>query len=438
MSSFKDLLARVSFLNEAKVSPYSGAHPSFAKITSKMKAGGLSSAPLDTIKFIREVLYYLDIIDDQELIMIKKAPGFTGKKIAMLNVLKAKQQEINAKSDEISERVSSTLDDFINGVGVNRGKEEKYAAQAASQEISKQMRQVKSGKEMDDALTDIISDETILVKTSVAGILAKIGSNIGEPGFEIDEEALSQVMSYAKKITSLSTLKTFIRQIASEPGYEKIADYLSAAVKAISLGSEDEEMEDKEMYEDEKIGPEEFYDPSGKGIGSEEYDEVMSLAAKKDEFEDEEFDPNKADIDKDGDLEGWERGIAKKRGFVEDEEAEVVTTGKYTIHYGPGGEVIRAHSSDRGADIDISLVNKYLKEGFPLSRACAAATSYPNDTFDGNEDEMMMCNYTSDYMTDQTRKDSFKSKADVSSISFKERYKPKTSYQLDELRRYGL
>ena len=83
MSSFKDLLARVSFLNEAKVSPYSGAHPSFAKITSKMKAGGLSSAPLDTIKFIREVLYHLDIIDDQELIMIKKAPGFTGKKIAI-------------------------------------------------------------------------------------------------------------------------------------------------------------------------------------------------------------------------------------------------------------------------------------------------------------------------------------------------------------------
>jgi len=46
-----------------------------------MRAGGLSSAPLDTIKFIREVLYLLDIINDEELNNLKRAAGFTGKKL---------------------------------------------------------------------------------------------------------------------------------------------------------------------------------------------------------------------------------------------------------------------------------------------------------------------------------------------------------------------
>ncbi len=46
--------------------------------------------------------------------------------------------------------------------------------------------------------------------------------------------------------------------------------------------------------------------------------------------------------------------------------------------------------------------------------------------------------YTSIYIAEQTRKDSYNTtKAEVG-LTFKEKYKPKTSYQLDELRRYGL
>lgn len=461
MSSFKDLLSRVSIINEAKVSPYATAHPSFGAITSKMRAGGLSSAPLDTIKFIREVLYFLDIIGDEELNAIKRGAGFTGKKQAMLNVLKAKQQEINAKSQEIADRVSSTLDDFINGVGTNRGREEKYAAQAAAQEIASQMRQTKSGKQMDDALIDIVADESLLIKTAVAKILADIQKNLGEPGFDISEEALSEVIDYSDKINSLATLKSFIQQISNEPGYEKIAAYLSSAVKPISQGTEDEEMQ-----EDAEDDVESYYDPSGAGVSPEEYDEVMSgdledvykkidrivydtnfytivddegtrpnspeleqeyndlvkqaiklsggegpahkvdpmlhgeysdfskskygrrdrspisynemikwLKSNGAQFEDEEYDASKADIDNDGDVEGWEKGIAKKRGFenVPNEDEETVTE-----------------------------------------------------------------SYTSSYITEQVSKDSVRSRKEEKSVSFKERYKPKTSYQLDELRRYGL
>jgi hypothetical protein len=45
---------------------------------------------------------------------------------------------------------------------------------------------------------------------------------------------------------------------------------------------------------------------------------------------------------------------------------------------------------------------------------------------------------TGAYLTEQTKKDSVRAPRDQQSISFKEKFKPKTSYQLDELRRYGL
>jgi hypothetical protein len=46
--------------------------------------------------------------------------------------------------------------------------------------------------------------------------------------------------------------------------------------------------------------------------------------------------------------------------------------------------------------------------------------------------------YTSSYLTEQAKRDSVERIRPQQNQSFKERYKPKTSYQLDELRRYGL
>jgi hypothetical protein len=93
------------------------------------------------------------------------------------------------------------------------------------------------------------------------------------------------------------------------------------------------------------------------------------------QFEDEEFDAAKADIDNDGEVEGWEKGLAKKRGFE----------------------------------------------------------NVPNE-----DEETVIESYTSTYITEQVSKDSVRSRKEEKSVSFKERYRPKTSYQLDELRRYGL
>ena len=113
MSSFNALVKRVQILGEAKTSPYAAAHSSFGGVTKQMRAGGLSSAPLDTIKFIREILFNLDVITNEELETVKSAKGFTGKKQAMLAVLRANQDGINAKADDITQAVESSLDNFI-------------------------------------------------------------------------------------------------------------------------------------------------------------------------------------------------------------------------------------------------------------------------------------------------------------------------------------
>lgn len=460
MSSFNNLLSRAYLLSEAKVSPYAAAHPSFGAITSKMRAGGLSSAPLDTIKFIREILYYLDIINDEELNTIKRAAGFTGKKQAMLNVLKVKQQEINSKAQEIADRVTSTLDDFINGVGTNRGREEKYAAQAAAQEMASQMRQAKSGKQMDDALIDIVADESLIVRTAVAKILADIQKNLGEPGFDIEEEALSEVIDYSSKINSLATLKSFIQQIANEPGYEKIAAYLSSAVKPISQGAEDEEMQ-----EDAEDDVESYYDPSGAGVTPEEYDEVMSedLEDIYQQLDDIVMSPEyyyKTDesgkhVPNDPELEQKYNNLVKQAVKLTNGEGPAykvdpmlhgeysdLTKSKYgrrdrsTISYNEmikwfanngvkiEDEEYEASKADINDDGEVEGWEKGLakKKGFK---------NVPNE-------ETIAENYTSMYLTEQTKKDSAYHPNKEQNQSFKDRYKPKTSWQLEELRRYGM
>ena len=54
------------------------------------------------------------------------------------------------------------------------------------------------------------------------------------------------------------------------------------------------------------------------------------------------------------------------------------------------------------------------------------------------EEEEFRESYTDDYMSDQSSSDKRNKKKEVLSESFKDRYKPKTHWQLEELRRYGL
>lgn len=479
MSSFSNLFNRIQTLTEAKVSPYAKAHPAFGGITKKMRAGGLSAAPLDTIKFIRETLYYMDILNDDELNAIKKAPGFSGKKQAMLAALQAKQDLINQNKDAIAARIEETLDNFISGVGVNRGREEKYAAQAAAEAIAKEVRKSKSGKELDDALTDVISDETLVITASLAKVLGQIRTHLGEEGFDIEDEALTEVEDYADKISTVTQLKSFIKQIQAEPGYEKIAAYLSSIVKPVEAGLEDEEMEDEEHdYRPESV--EEY------PVTEKEYDEVMkseevafievpeiyrkALRAELEELEiPHEFGLGGVEVDKvdETDVMSVLFNLKRGRGRMgsENEEGNVDAAdgamagikAKERLNY-----IDNIVSTYEGKDLDwykkVLFKNPRFKDGDltpyelkVLKRAMLSSEDGEGKYDDGDgkdekcdyvpcedSEEVVAESYTLHYLTEQAQKDTRNTAPKQETVSFKERMKPKNSWQLEELRRYGL
>ena len=152
-SGFNDLINRSEFLTEAKQSPYAKYHPSFGGITKDLKAAGFSSAPLDTINFIRTSLYNLELISDEELAAAKKGPGFRAKKDNLIALLDAKEDIIEQNKDEIAKEIEDNLARYINRATTNRGKEEKYAAQKAALELAKD---IKAGKDMGDAVENTV------------------------------------------------------------------------------------------------------------------------------------------------------------------------------------------------------------------------------------------------------------------------------------------
>lgn len=343
--NFTDLIKRSSFINEARVSPFAKVSPSFGNVTKELKTAGLSSAPYDTIKFIGNVLTDLGILSEDELSAVDTSKGFKAKQTALLALLDAKKEVINQRSEEIEQAVKTGISKYVSRVAINRGagrsggRVDKYEVQKAAEELKKQTKVLKKQAKspeaaaaveviaagLDDASKAKISTahESTLIQASVSKVIRTIRSNLGEEGVDVDEGALDQVEDYvASKISTLDQLKSFISKIAQEPGYEVIAAYLADVIKPVK--------------------------------------DAMSSS----KFEDEEYNDSKADIDKDGNTEPWEKGIAKKRGFTESN--------------------------------------------------------------------------TSEYLTEQIKKDKFNNTSKEASLFFKERFKPKTSWQLQELRNYGL
>ena len=93
------------------------------------------------------------------------------------------------------------------------------------------------------------------MQAAINKVLTNIQTSLGEPGLDIEEEALQEVVNYAERLQTVDQLADFIRQIAKEPGYQKIALYLSAVVKPLRGHKPAEDFEDEEsapfrgMYE---------------------------------------------------------------------------------------------------------------------------------------------------------------------------------------------
>ena len=454
MSSFDNFYNRLQTLNEARNSPVEALVPGATGVTKQMRSAGLSSAPLDTIRFIRELLFNLDVISEDQLNFIKTSKGFTGKKQAMLKVLQANQDAINAKSDEIVQTIESTLDNFISGMGANRSREEKYAAQAAAQELAAQARAVKSGKELDDALADVISDEKLLIKASLAKVIQELDDLPG--GEDISPEVLDEIKKFAPQINTIEQLESFVKQLGAMEEYQLPAAYLSSTVKAIKGGMADIEMEDQEdpdhgfdatksdLNDDGKIS--EYERKRGEAIVSsmEKEDnegdiegmaqvEVEELGDGElpDDYHDDE-DGEREDGTDDGECEscgggGCEdcngTGLESTRQFImqKDEDEDVVVESKYS-------------TADYLTDIYASMENIVLENTINEHGKITPTHQYLAKKAERAIEDA----YTVQYLTEQAAQDSLPKQKKEKSLSFKERYQPKTHWQLEEVRRYGL
>jgi len=420
MSSFDNFYNRLQTLNEARKSPVEALVPGATGVTKQMRSAGLSSAPLDTIRFIRELLYNFDIISDEELAMVKSGKGFTGKKQAMLKVLQDNQDAINAKSDEIAQTIESTLDDFISGMGVNRSREEKYAAQAAAQELAAQARAAKSGKEMDDALADVISDEKLIIKASLAKAIQELEDLPG--GEDISPDVLAEIKKFAPKINTIEQLESFVKQLSAMEEYQLPAAYLSSTVKAIKGGMEDIEMEDQEDPDHGFDAEKSDLDDDGK---ISEYErkrgEAIASSMSKEDNEGDVDGMAQVEVEELGDGEIPDDYYDQDDDEDDDEDAEeVVAESKYT-------------TADYLTDI-YSTVEPIIESTVNENGQTTPTQQYLVEKHEEAIEEV----YTNQYLVEQKVQDSLPKQKKENNLSFKERFQPKTHWQLEEVRRYGL
>ena len=418
-SGFNDLFNRSEFLTEAKKSPYAKYHPSFGSVTKDLRSAGFSSAPLDTINFIRTALYDLHLISDDELAAAKKGAGFAAKKNNLLALLDAKADVIEQNKDKIAKEVEDNLARYINRATTNRGKEEKYAAQKAALELAKD---IKAGEDVGDAVEDTV------------GQLDAAESELADSLQMSKEDPTTFIEIKIRDAERVEDVGNIVSKYANEDGLDISGDTVQFSVdpdtplaKAVTAHGIDKIeaalKRDVDKISDSVVvvmSPDEDYEEMGYGFDSPEEPDEYSM--------------------------GEEGG-----GITEVEDAEDLDhflTKEQPEDYIPSTDY---------EDVLDDLVNKDKKE-HALKKLNGddddpghiddMRAEYPPDPFGGGyEDEEefsyspMLDSYktsTANYLTEQAASDKRNKKTEVKNQSFKEKYKPKTHWQLEELRRYGL
>ena len=426
-SGFNDLFNRAEFLTEAKKSPYAKYHPSFGGVTKDLRSAGFSSAPLDTINFIRTTLYDLELISDDELAAAKQGAGFAAKKNNLLALLDAKADVIEQNKDDIAAAIEDGLARYINRATTNRGREEKYAAQKAALELAKD---IKAGEDVGDAVEDTVG-QLDAAESELADSL-QMSKEDPTTFIEIkirDSERVEDVSNIVTKYAnedgvdiSGDTVQfsvdpgTPLAKAVSAHGIDKIeaalkrdVDKISDSVVVVMAPDEDYEQID----DNEEEGPSMANYPGGAPSSYAANEEGGGLTTPEDA---EEYD-----------------GVDLDHFLTKEQPEDYIPSTDYE-------------------DVLDSLVKKdkeeHAKKKLNGGHIDDLRAEDPPDPFGGGyEDEEefsyspMLDSYktsTADYLTEQAASDKRNKKTEVKNQSFKEKYKPKTHWQLGELRKYGL
>tara|TARA_R100000988_G_scaffold101927_1_gene75898 strand:+ start:14 stop:1456 length:1443 start_codon:yes stop_codon:yes gene_type:complete len=470
-SGFNDLINRSEFLTEAKVSPYAKYHPSFSGITKDLKTAGFSSAPLDTINFIRTALYNLELISDDELAAAKKGAGFRAKKDNLIALLDDKVDVIEQNKDEIAKEIEDGLAQYINRATTNRGKEEKYAAQKAALELAKD---IKAGEDVGDAVEDAVGQmdaaESELAQslqmskedpTTFIEIKIRDAERVEDVGNIVSKYANEDGLDISGDTVQFSVdPDTPLAKAVAAHGIDKIeaalkrdVDKISDSVVVVMAPDEDYEEDmygmegddsyaanENEVQEDNEDEAAARDKPGGSNVG--DYPNVS-----KDDFcgpaggaPEGSYPVNSekraraalAYAHNAPDPEGIKNCVyrkAKKHGWFDRPDEDQENLDHFLTKEQPEDYI----PSTDYEDVLNDLVNKDKKE-----HAMKKLTSEDEEEF--NYSPMLESHKTdtSAYLTEQAASDKRNKKTEVKNQSFTEKYKPKTHWQLQELRRYGL
>ena len=429
MSSLDNLFEKVQMLEEAKVSPVGKQAPVFKDVPKQMKAAGMAASSRDAMIFITQVLSRLDIISPEVYEMTIKGQH-KERMEKLMTILRSKEEEINAKSDEIVEYINQNLDNYTAGAGSDRNRSEKYkeTAKAMSQEVQN----IKAGKEADDALRDIavtvakgldsevtdadvdaldfdeadihlnIADQELKkeVAEKIAAQLNANGYTAGVSGVGVNIEAPVGTFGSSADVDAMETaqdqLKGLVMSVEPSIGENEIVVKITTQEGTVS--HEDAEAAvDAEDYEME--------DGEGKYDDGDDVDEKCDYVP----CEDGEH------------CAGCEHCTPEEEKEEEEDAEEVVAESKYTT-----ADYITDIYSTVEPIVESVTVNE--------NGQTTPTVQYLQEKAEEAIEEI----YTNQYLVEQKEQDSLLVPKSEKRESFKERYQPKTSYQLEELRRYGL
>ena len=457
-SDFSDLINRAEVLTEAR--KYGDYHQSLGGVRKKIAAAGLNSPTLDTISFIRTLLFNLGIISHDEMLAAKKG-GIKDKGNSLLALLDSNKKKIAGKIDEIVARVETDLPDYIAGAGTNRGREEKYAAQA--QKIAQKLaRDIRSGEDVGDAV------EATIDLTTGGGMVDDM--NLANAGEQIDkivsQDPTTLIEIRIKDADRAENVSKIVSKFANKDGVEVTGNIiqfsvdpdmpLAIAAKNLALNGKEHEIEAALKEEVDKISDsvvilhlpvdvkdradEDFEEDNMYGTEGDE-----SYGAEENEVSEPEVDEEDGNwIQKavDPEHEGYctpmskptctprRKALArtfKKMGEERKEEGQ-----EELDHFLTKEQPEDYIPSPDYEDVLNDLVNKDKKEH---------ALKKLNGDGERHRHSPMLDSYqtsTAGYLTEQAASDKRNKKPEVKNKSFKEKYKPKTHWQLQELRKYGL
>ena len=241
-------------------------------------------------------------------------------------------------------------------------------------------------------------------------------------------KAINNVRQYIEThVATLDQLKAFIRKILNLEGHGEIALHLSSALRVIK------KQQDLNKIEDEETDPESYYDPSGRaGVGEEEYDSVMS--SKEEEAEDDYDDDYGQELhDERKAREEW-----RHKEPVNPWEAEPEINYDFTDDFDGAFEFMydRVVNGELNEQQSIEYIHHLINRDLTQEEEAQVYALFDGPSIDKEDSMMMGESYTATYMSEQVVYST--PKPITESVSFKQKFAPKTSFQLEELRRYGL